>query len=148
MRLWLLRHGEAQRFAPQDSLRALTEQGRLDVLASAERLRGRPLEAILASPYVRARQTAELVAQALAFPGVVEIEGWLTPEGDPRDALERLHRRPESELLVVTHQPFVGALAGLLIHGHRESPLAMSTAALVGLRGELLLAGGMDPITL
>lgn len=144
MRLWLLRHGEAQRFAPQDSLRALTERGREEVLASAERLRGRPLEAILTSPYVRARQTAELVAQALDYRGALEIHSWLTPDSDPMDALEQLSRRIEGELLVVTHQPFVGALAGLLIHGHRQSPLAMSTAALVGLRGEYLLVGGMD----
>lgn len=144
MRLWLLRHGEAQHFAPQDALRALTEQGRQDVLASAARLRDRPLEAILASPYVRARQTAELVAQSLAFPGVVEIQSWLTPDSDPMDALEQLSRRPEAELLVVTHQPFVGALAGLLINGHRQSPLPMRTAALVGLQADYLLAGVMD----
>jgi phosphohistidine phosphatase len=146
MRLWLLRHGEAQRFAPQDALRALTEQGRQEVLESASRLRGRPLEAILASPYLRARQTAELVAQALDYPGVVEIQPWLTPDSDPADALDQLFRRPEAELLVVTHQPFVGSLAGLLLHGHRQSPLPMGTAALLGLQGDYLLAGGMERI--
>lgn len=144
MRLWLLRHGEAQRFAPQDALRALTEQGRREVLESTAQLRGRPLEAILASPYVRARQTAELVAETLGYPGVVEIQAWLTPDSDPADALSQLFRRPEGELLVVTHQPFVGALAGLLLHGHRQSPLPMRTAALVGLEGDYLLAGAMD----
>lgn len=143
MRLWLLRHGEAQRFAPQDALRVLTEQGRQEVQESAGRLRERPLEAILASPYVRARQTAELVAQALAYTGVVEIQPWLTPDSDPMDALSHLSRRTEAELLVVTHQPFVGALAGLLLNGHRQSPLPMRTAALVGLQGDYLLAGGM-----
>lgn len=141
-----MRHGEAQRFAPQDSQRMLTEHGCQEVLVAADRLRGRRLEAILASPYVRARQTAELVARAIEFTGVVEIESWLTPDSDPMDALDRLHRRPEAELLVVTHQPFVGVLAGLLIHGHRQSPLAMRTADLIGLQGDFLLAGGMDAV--
>src|SRR5690606_42001845 len=103
MRLWLLRHGEAQRFAPQDSLRALTARGRGEVLASAERLRGRPLEAILTSPHVRARQTAELVAQALEYRGALAIHGCLTPDRDPMDALAQLARRTAGALLVVTY---------------------------------------------
>lgn len=144
MKLWLLRHGEAQRFAAQDSLRELTDQGRQEVLDSAGHLQGRPLEAILASPYVRARQTAELVAQVLSFSGVVEIQPWLTPESDPLEALTQLSRRSEGELLVVTHQPFVGSLAGLLLDGHRQSPVPMRTGALLGLQGDYLLAGGME----
>jgi len=144
MKLWLLRHGEAQRFAAQDALRPLTEQGRQEVLESASRLRDCPPEAILSSPYVRARQTAELVAEALGYPGVVEIQPWLTPDSDPAHALSQLARRPEAELLVVTHQPFVGALAGLLIHGHRQAPLAVHTGELLGLGGDLLLAGGLE----
>lgn len=72
------------------------------------------------------------------------MEGWLTPESDPREALDRLARREESQLLLVTHNPFVGELAGLLVHGHRQQPLAMSTASLAELDGAMPLAGVMD----
>ncbi|MGH8353342.1 MAG: histidine phosphatase family protein, partial [Pseudomonas sp.] len=58
MRLWLLRHGEAEPQARSDAERALTKHGRKEVLKAAGHLAGRPLAAILASPYVRAQQTA------------------------------------------------------------------------------------------
>ena len=69
---------------------------------------------------------------------------WLTPESDPREALARLAEREEGELLLVTHNPFVGELAGLLIHGHRQQPLPLGTASLVELEGEMALAGLME----
>ena len=144
MNLWLLRHGQAEQQAARDAQRALTRHGRQEVVDSAAHLLGRPLQAILVSPYVRARQTAELVCQALDYRGVVEIHDWLTPDSDPRQALDRLAERQEDELLLVSHQPLVGALAGVLIHGHRQQPLAMHTASLAGLHGEMLLAGGLE----
>lgn len=144
MKLWLLRHGEAEPRAATDAERPLTRNGRQEVLQAAARLAGVPLDAIIVSPYLRARQTAELVVEALAFQGPVLVEGWLTPESDPREALDRLARREESQLLLVTHNPFVGELAGLLIHGHSQQPLAMSTASLAELDGAMPLAGVMD----
>ncbi|PAU65318.1 phosphohistidine phosphatase SixA [Pseudomonas sp. PIC25] len=143
MRLWLLRHGEAEPHAPTDAERELTRHGRKEVLRAAAHLAGRPLSAILASPYVRAQQTAELVREALGFAGAVGVAPWLTPDSDPREALKYLAEREDEELLLVTHQPFVGTLAGLLIHGHRQDPLPMKTASLAELEGEMILAGAM-----
>ena len=73
MTLWLLRHGEAEARARSDAERPLTERGRKEVRRCAERLRGRPLQYILASPYLRAQQTAEIVREVLglALPLVV-----------------------------------------------------------------------------
>ena len=42
MRLWLLRHGEAEPRAATDAERALTRHGRKDVLQTAAVLAGRP----------------------------------------------------------------------------------------------------------
>jgi phosphohistidine phosphatase len=148
VRLYLLRHGEAEAPRTNDARRALTEHGRAEVRASAALLAGIPLQAILASPYVRTQQTAELAATQLGYRGVIESADWLTPDSDLRDALERLSERSEDELLLVTHQPLVGALGGLLVHGHRQQPLPMGTASLAILSGDLALAGGMQLVSL
>jgi len=144
MRLWLLRHGQAEPQARSDAERALTAHGREEVRQTAMQLQGRRLGAILASPYVRAQQTAALVREALGFTDGIHTVPWLTPDSDPREVLKQLDRYAQGELLLVTHQPLVGALAGLLIHGHRQQPLAMHTASLAELDGDLLAAGAMD----
>lgn len=148
MRLWLLRHGQAEPQASSDALRRLTTRGRAEVLQSAAHLLEGPLETILCSPYVRARQTAELVVEALRCRLIVEIVPWLTPENSPREVLDRLYARSEAKILLVSHQPLIGDLGGLLEHGHRQQPLPMKTASLAGFDGDLLLAGGMRLDTL
>ncbi|MDO9624528.1 MAG: phosphohistidine phosphatase SixA [Pseudomonas sp.] len=148
MRLWLLRHGEAEAQARSDAARALTTRGRQEVRQAAVQLEGRKLGAILASPYVRAQQTAALVCEALGFTGGVETVPWLTPDSDPREVLRQLDHYPQGELLLVTHQPLVGALAGLLIHGNRQQAVPMHTASLAELEGEVLAAGLMELLAL
>lgn len=145
MRLWLLRHGQAGPYVRTgDHLRELTERGRAETLHAAGHLLGEPLEAILVSPYVRARQTAELVHEALGREPALQVVDGITPDDDPRAALAMLAERRERDLLVVTHMPLVGVLAGLLVHGHLQQPLAFNTASLALLEGEMALAGLMD----
>lgn len=143
MKLWLLRHGEAEPRARTDAERNLTDAGRLDVQRSAAHLQGHPLQAILVSPFQRAQQTAELVRQTLGFSGTVETVPWLTPESDLSEAMLYLDRRLETDLLLVTHQPFVGTLGGWLVSGNRGTPLPMAPASLAELHGEALAAGLM-----
>ena len=71
MKLWVLRHGQAESHAPTDAQRNLTAHGREEVLGSAAHLIGQSIAAILASPYVRAQQTAQLVREALGFEGEI-----------------------------------------------------------------------------
>jgi phosphohistidine phosphatase len=148
MRLWLLRHGEAEAHARTDAERALTNHGRREVQQAAQHLLGRPLDIILVSPYVRAQQTAALVKQALGFAGELRSVAWLTPDSDLREVLAKLECYDVAELLLVTHQPLVGNLAGWLVQGHRQQPLAMATASLAALEGEMPAAGAMELLTL
>ncbi|MNH47208.1 hypothetical protein D3C79_1103320 [compost metagenome] len=46
-------------------------------------------------------------------------------------------------MLLVSHQPLVGNLVGLLEHGNYRQPAPMSTASLAQLEGEWPLAGLM-----
>lgn len=143
MKLWLLRHGEAEPSARTDAERNLTKNGRLEVKRTAAYLQNQPLQAILVSPYQRAKQTAEIVRQVLGFSGTLETVPWLTPESDPGDAMLYLDRRSEQNLLLVTHQPFVGVLGGWLVNGQRDTPIPMATASLAELEGEYIATGLM-----
>lgn len=143
MKVWVLRHGEAQSRARSDSERELTAHGREEVLKSAAHLQGKPLQRIVASPYVRAQQTAELVRHALGFSEPIMTVPWLTPDSDPRQVLSHLDLQAAGDILLVSHQPLVGALVGLLVHGSYQHAQPMSTASLAELEGEFATAGGM-----
>lgn len=143
MKVWVLRHGEAEPHAARDELRNLTAHGREQVLRSAAHLLGQPLDAILASPYVRAQQTAELVRTALAFVEPVTTVSWLTPEMEPRQVTDNLVASGLQNVLLVSHQPLVGALVGWLVQGNLQDRAPMATASLAELEGQAALAGLM-----
>ncbi|AIR90368.1 phosphohistidine phosphatase SixA [Pseudomonas cremoricolorata] len=143
MKLWVLRHGEAEATAASDAQRRLTAAGREQVLRSAARLLGEPVQAIFASPYVRAQQTAALLHAALDFPQAVVEAPWLTPDSDPLQVIAELERCGHEHVVLVSHQPLVGSLVSLLHQGHRQQPAAMGTASLAELDGEWPLAGLM-----
>src|ERR1017187_8054270 len=67
MKLHLVRHGTASSVAPTDAERELTSDGREEARIAGAALAELDVSAsyILSSPLVRARQTAEIVAEAL-----------------------------------------------------------------------------------
>jgi phosphohistidine phosphatase len=113
MIIYLMRHGLAERPAlgQEDATRRLTEQGHADVSQVAHALAEvqSGLEYLFSSPYLRARQTAELVASAVGMP--VQIDRHLAP-GCTLDALEELHVAygAPQRFMAVGHQPDVGNL--------------------------------------
>jgi len=143
MKLWVLRHGEAEPHGskPHDSDRALTDNGRKEVLRSAAELIGEPLTAIYSSPYRRAQETALLVREALGFEPEVRTVDWLTPEIDPNKVAEQLVS--VSNVLLVSHNPLVGNLLSYLQHGAGYPPEKVGTAGLAELEGNELLIGSM-----
>jgi phosphohistidine phosphatase len=111
MRLLIVRHAEAAPGNP-DELRPLTPQGRKNARAVGLRLRseGFTPDAVVASPLLRARETAE----ALGF-GEPEIDERLAPGATPLEVREAAAGRGET-VVVVGHQPdcskAVAALSG------------------------------------
>ncbi|MGY3176084.1 phosphohistidine phosphatase SixA [Pseudomonas sp. MWU12-2312b] len=143
MKLWVLRHGEAEPHGSKhhDSERALTAHGREEVLRSAALLIGQPLTAIYASPYLRAQETAQLVRDALGFEPEIRTVEWLTPETDPDKVAEQLVS--VSNVLLVSHNPLVGNLLSYLQHGAGHPPEKVGTAGLAEINGDELLIGSM-----
>ena len=141
MKLWVLRHGQAEANAPSDAQRQLTEIGREEARRMAGRLLNEPIDVILASPYVRAQQTAELVREALGLRRAIVTVDWATPDDDALAALDYLAERSEMNILLVSHQPLVGQLLSLAVDGHRQRYYPMPTAGLALLETPLPAAG-------
>jgi len=73
MKLYFTRHGESEAnirmiISNRDLPHPLTERGRLQAAALAEELRGRPINRIYASPIPRAKETAQILSDALKVP--------------------------------------------------------------------------------
>lgn len=121
MRLYLLRHAEAEAEAREDDLRELTELGWAQAQASADWLCQQissPAR-LIASPLCRARQTARVVQQTMGLESVDILEV-LSPEGDPlraEQALSLILRESVEELIVVSHMPLIASLHSWLEEG-------------------------------
>ena len=110
MRLFLVRHAEAAPGEP-DELRPLTPAGRDVARHLGERLAKEHPDAVVSSPLLRARETAELIARA----------GGLTPEADERLApgataedLKAATSGRGDTVVAVGHQPDCGEIAAEL----------------------------------
>lgn len=132
MRLYIVRHGEAQRQAATDPERALTQQGRDQVRSLWASLRdeGVMVTRLISSPYVRARQTADEIA-ALYADTVREEQECLIPEAAPARVLSWLLEQPQTaSLVLVSHMPLVGQLTGMLVEsGAARVPFSVATVA-------------------
>jgi phosphohistidine phosphatase len=149
MDLYILRHAIAAerntKGRDTDFERALTQEGEEKLRRVARAMRNLELsfDLILSSPYVRARQTAELVATALALRKRLELHEGLACDANPREFLVELAKRspaPES-LLIVGHEPFLSTLASLLISGTAKSCLTLKKAGLCRLSLDSLRVG-------
>jgi phosphohistidine phosphatase len=103
--IWLLRHAEAEdAHGRPDAERPLTEKGRVQARAAGLALRtlGVPLDACLASPHVRARDTAALACEPLG------LEVRIAPElAGGRFDPERVAAGFGEHVLLVGHNPDV-----------------------------------------
>jgi phosphohistidine phosphatase len=142
MKLYVLRHGEAEPLAPSDAARRLTSRGEAEVRAvtqaCAQRLAG--LQRVVTSPYQRARQTAAELMRTLNFSGEFLVEAALTPAGDAGQVAALIDALGGEALLLVSHQPLVGELLRYLTD--REDAGPMGTACLAALDITACARGG------
>ena len=100
MRVFLVRHAEAAPGEP-DELRRLTT-GRDAARALGERLAGEHPAAIVSSPLLRARETADLIARACTLDATTDEN--LAP-GATADTLREAARNRGETVVAVGHQP-------------------------------------------
>lgn len=149
MELYLLRHGRAvepgdPEFA-DDSARPLTPAGRRQLRQSCATLRQLKLkfDLILASPLVRARQTAEIVAAELRCRKPLGFSANLRPGGDRRKLIGELNmlKAASEKVLLVGHEPDLGGMISLLVAGKTGAGFALKKGGLAKLEIGKLRAG-------
>lgn len=144
-----MRHGEAAAGA-DDAARLLTERGREQVHQVARHAAavGLPVAEVRHSGKLRARQTAEILAEHLAPVRGILGMGGLNPGDDPAIALAALQAAREP-LVLVGHLPHLGRLASsLLVDDPGKGIIRFSEAALACLakdEGSWLLQWVLTP---
>lgn len=116
MKIFIMRHGEAEHYAPSDAERALTDRGRSASFAVANACREQGIkqfDKVLVSPYLRAQQTWQEIS-SLFDAKSIETSDDITPYGDSEQVADYVNALIELEqldsILLVSHLPLVGYL--------------------------------------
>ncbi|MGO8930113.1 MAG: phosphohistidine phosphatase SixA [Limisphaerales bacterium] len=149
MNLYILRHGIAvEPGSPvhaKDADRPLTPEGerKLRRITEAMEALGLSFDLILSSPYLRARQTAEIVAEALKAHKRLDYSESLTPGGSTKKLVEYLDRLqpPPDNVLLVGHEPYLSGLVSLLATGTEGFCVVLKKGSLCKLATESLKHG-------
>lgn len=127
--LYIVRHAIAAERGPEwpdDNKRPLTERGidRFKQVVAGLVFLDVQLDIIFTSPLLRARQTAELLAEGLPESAPVETADALAPGHTTLEVMEQIAREAggATRVAVVGHEPDLGALAAWLIGARRALP--------------------------
>lgn len=145
MDFYIFRHGIAEERSeqyPDDSERPLTSDGKVKTREAASGLLALEVapDAIFTSPYVRAKQTAEIVAAVLGASAKLRETRRLEP-GESATALLAAIREAApgaASVMVVGHEPDLGILASRLLAGDGHTidiPLKKAGAVKIELDG-------------
>jgi len=135
MELLILRHADASFDAPSDFDRRLSEKGlrQAQVVAGFLKIHDCKPDVVLTSPAVRARTTAEVVANELRIE-LIECP-WAVPGMGSEYAIQELRGFSRFErVLLVGHQPDLGELTARLIGAPHSERLHVRKATLIHLR--------------
>jgi phosphohistidine phosphatase len=124
MRLYIVRHAIASPHGTsgvKDDDRALTKEGIQKMREIAVGLRSLNCvpEALLSSPLLRARQTADLLLEIFGKGIEFKTTASLAPSGSRQDLYREisLYSKKVSSLMIVGHQPSLGQIAGEIAWG-------------------------------
>ena len=121
MNLYIIRHAiavdEATSDYESDSERPLTDKGRKKMRQIAKALRhlGVEFDLILSSPYTRACETAEILADVFRMKKKIAFSDNLIPLGNPELLIGEINEKYSVDsLALVGHEPHLSTLVGLL----------------------------------
>ncbi len=132
MKLYIMRHGEAESQGVSDEKRTLTEYGKTEVLDIAESIKSINFDVVIVSTFMRAQQTANIIKQHINYNNQTITSDMFCPESEPKkshdyiDAL--LIGKSYRNVLIVSHMPLVSFLMAELTFD-KQMPI-FPTAAL------------------
>jgi phosphohistidine phosphatase len=136
--LYILRHAVAEStedWAPKSEReRPLTRKGEKEMFRAAKGMKKLDLkfDLILSSPFVRARRTAEIVAEVFHLDKKLKFSEALSPEAAPTRFIPQARRLfgRRRNVLLVGHEPFLSELISLLATGQTGMNLKFKKAGL------------------
>jgi phosphohistidine phosphatase len=140
MDLYLVRHAiaadRAEGTFPNDDERPLTPEGIHKFRLAARGLSelGMKPGRIVSSPLLRAKQTAEILRDAVAKDVAITISASLTPNAEYVALLKALVPYAEEEVAVVGHEPHLSGLASYLLVGGDAAVLEFKKGAVALLK--------------
>ncbi len=149
MEIFLLRHGlAAERNILEwgdDSTRPLTAKGKKElkkISAAMERM-DLDFDLILSSPFLRAKETAEIVATNLKLEKRLKFSEALTPEKPVEPLIRQLQKLKLSpgKILLVGHEPSLSQLISWLTTGDMKLELDLKKGGLAKLEVKKLSVG-------
>ena len=131
MNLYFLRHAIAEERSGSspagDAQRRLTPEGAKKMRRIARGMKAAKLsfDLILTSPYPRAKETANIVAEIFGVPKKMELTPALAPHGNPKQLIDDLHRHhpDRKNVLLVGHEPYLSRLISILLTGDTRLPI-------------------------
>ena len=139
--LYIVRHAIAAERGdewPDDTKRPLTEQGINKFKEAVEGLESLDVEIdeIFTSPFVRAKQTANLLAHGLGNKIAVKTLDALAPGHTPRQVMNELSRAAKRHrIALVGHEPGLGELAAQMIGAPRPLPFKKGGVCYIAIQG-------------
>jgi phosphohistidine phosphatase len=137
MDIFLLRHAEAEPLGEsnqfRDDSRALTGEGRKQMKNAALGLQALDIhfDLIASSPLIRARETAEIVAEIGKSGKPIDIWDELSPGVKPAALYERIKACGRvNSILLVGHEPDMGIIASHLLVGSGKVSIPFKKAGL------------------
>lgn len=135
--LFFMRHAKAEErdtaLYRDDSQRPLSDAGVKQIKEAAAGLKreGVRIDRIYSSPYVRARQTADITAQKIGFTGKIIFKDALCPGAEFAGLRGLIDLCPDDEkVLFVGHEPAISRFVSMLLTGGPDMPMDFKTAAL------------------
>jgi len=132
MNLYIIRHAIAvDPGTPgyeSDSERPLTDKGRKKMRQIAKGLRnlGVEFDLILSSPYVRARETAEIVADVFKMKKKITFTENLIPLGNPELLVGEINEKYSvNSIALVGHEPHLSTLVGILVAANAKLDITL-----------------------
>ena len=139
--LYLIRHGVAEERGeawPDDAKRPLTQDGMMKLRKATRALErlGVAFDVIMTSPFVRTRQTAEIIAGGLdPHPHIVTADS-LIPGGSVAGVLSDLDKQAKRErIALVGHEPGIGELAARLVGTRHPIPFRKGAVCRIDVQG-------------
>ena len=145
MNIFIVRHAIAvERGTPgyeDDSKRPLTDAGRRKMKKIVKGIHQLDIELdlVLSSPYVRARDTAKIVATEFDTEDKIAYTDNLIPSGDNQALVDEIHEKYDvTNLALVGHEPMLSSLVSWLTTGSTDMKITLKKGGLACLSADNL----------